>query len=182
MSTNCAPTYNFYNCCCEDKINEEGSGNSGQSMVNRFLIRSAADQIMSDYKTGDMKFAAYSYPIKPIGGSLLIYNNIQVMHFKYRLHDLSFIKFNEAGVTGKQMSADVVVMDMNGAILRTISTSPILLVGSPVETWLPFQLTTNTVAREILVGEVVMIRFTISGANNDNWQCVGNCSGLGEFV
>jgi hypothetical protein len=95
---------------------------------------------------------------------------------------LSFIKFNETGTTGKQMSAEVVVMDLAGNILRTISTAPILLVGAPVETWLPFQLTANPVAREIAVGEVVMIRFTISGANNDSWQCGGNCSGLAEFV
>ena len=180
MTNNCAPVYNFYNCC--DKSGGDGSDNSNQSLANRFLIRSAADQIMSDYKTGDMKFASYTYPIKPIGGALFIYNNIQLMHFKYRLHDLSFIKFSETGTTGKQMSADVVVMDMNGAILRTISTSQILLVGSPVESWLPFQLTTNPIAREIAVGEVVVIRFAISGANNDTWQCNGNCSGLAEFV
>jgi hypothetical protein len=151
-------------------------------MANRFVIRSAVDQIMADYKTGDMKFAAYNYPIMPIANSLFIYNNIQLMHFKYRLLELNFIKFNETGTTGKQMSVDVVVMNMNGVVLRTISTSPIQLVGSPVETWLQFPLTANPVPREILIGEVVVIRFTISGANNDTWQCYGDCSGLGEFI
>ena len=181
MTNGCAPVYNFYNCCCE---NASGSNHSTPAPSNNslFIIRSASDQIMSDFITGDIRFASYSYPIKPPGGLLSISNNLQVMHCPFILRDLSFIKFAETGSTTKQMSVEVVVMNYSGAVLRTLTLSTLPLVCAAIETWLPFQLTTDQSARTILVGEVVMIRFTISSANNDTWQCFGNSSGLAELV
>lgn len=177
------PTFNIYNGCCDNSCDCGGSSDATGAISGQvFPVRAAMDNMLSNWTTGDLDWVTYTYPVNPGLAKTVIYNPMQYMHFPYRLRDAAFVKFSPTGTTTKGMAAEMVVMDTNGIVKRVLSTTSIDVIGGANETWLPFALTADPTQRVIALGEVAVLRVTISGTNSDSWSCKGLYSGLGEYL
>ena len=149
-----------------------------------FILRSAYDQITTDWWTGELNQAGHFYQIapNPFYNNDAIYNNLQVCHFEYDLDSVSFLKVDQSGTTGLTMLVDIIVYDFRGNQRRTITRKDIEIVGAPLDQWQGFHLVKDKSKLRIKPDEMPVVRFKIPKANTDSWQCLGSCSALGVLV
>ncbi len=179
---NSSPVYNFYNCCCPDQ-NDSSTNGSSQNVSTIFPIKTVNAGLWTDWRTGDVNFSApFYYPINPPQNVTEIFNNMEAFHFPYKLKELSFFKSGVLGSTNETMELSILVMDMDGAILRTLSTTTNELVSAPEESWVSIPLVSSAADLTISPSEIIVERFAISNPNNDNWECKVFISGLAEMI
>lgn len=165
------PVYNFYNCCCKD----------GKTSTI-FPIKTVNGGLWTDWTTGDVIFSnPFYYPINP-SGRTEIYNNMEAFHFPYRIKELSLFKSGVNGTTNETMELSIIVMNMAGVTLRTLSTSTIEIVSASIETWIPIPLVSSIADLSIAPNEIIVEKFKISSTNNDDWNCRIFVSGLAEMI
>lgn len=177
------PVYNFYNCCCPDQNGNSNNNGSSVSTNHTFPIKTVNAGLWTDWRTGDVNMSSpFYYPINLPGNVSEIFNNMEAFHFPFKIKELSLFKSGVSGTTNEKMEISIIVMDMDGTVLRTLSTSTIEIVSAPVETWVPIPLVSSPSDLTISPNEIIVERFRISGLNNDNWNCRVFVSGLAEMI
>jgi hypothetical protein len=148
-SNNPCAVYNFYNCC--DPSNASGSApfiwQSGD-VLDPMAQPSGTQEVLEPYL----------YTQNEPAGKLKCYQGLMPLHRKARLIEISLITF-PPWQTGAPYTASVmlnlVVLDFNGAIIRTISTATMNYQTIPVRTWTPISLSTVPGDLDIPAGQLV---------------------------
>lgn len=185
MSTNCAPTYNFYNCCCDDKA---APGEAGK--ISGYFVWPVDNALQPVAK-------AALDPVYSGGIAVFIdsdnkgFVGLQPMHRKVRLVEISVLRVYllaridiPAAYAGTVL-LDIVVMDLFGTILRTLTPAPLDYKALAEKVWTPIALTTVAADLEIAASEIVVARITFSAPdlnppNSIRLQPALNA--IGEFI
>jgi hypothetical protein len=87
------------------------------------------------------------------------YMGLMPLHRSARLIEISLIRFAADNPVGPPYTASImfnlVVLDYNGTVIRTISSAPINYQSAPLITWLPISLSTVPGDLDINVGQLV---------------------------
>lgn len=181
----CSPVYNFYNCCppdCGSQTSNQNPTTPTNNFSKVFPIRTSRSGVTTDWRTGDIKYTGHYYRSNLPGNNLEVYNNLEAFHFPYKVKDLSVFKTNESGITNETVELSIIVMDMAGNLKRVISASNIDMISMPFEQWHPVPLVASASDLNIVPGEVVIKKVTVSNVNTDSWHCNMFASGLGEMI
>jgi hypothetical protein len=185
MSTNCAPTYNFYNCCCEDKSTSAPSGK-----ISGFFVWPVDNALHPEAKAGLDPIYSAGIPIF-IDSDKKGFVGLQPMHRKVRLAEISVMRvylLNRIDIPsayGGTVLLDLLVMDLFGAVLRTLTPVPLDYKALAEKVWTPIPLTSVAADLEIGAAEIVIARITFSAPdlpspNNIRLQPALNA--IGEFI
>jgi hypothetical protein len=161
-STDPCAVYNFYNCC-----HDESSAAGDSSKL--FVWQSAGGP--------DPTRLNYTSSVEPLGPSVGIgnapntslkaYLGLFPVHRKAQLQDISFFRYPDppsgTPYTGG-LSLDLIVMDFNGAFIRTISTATLNYKTTPLLAWTPIPLSAIPGDLDILPGQVVAGQLTWAAA------------------
>lgn len=185
MSANCAPTYNFYNCCCEDT-----AGTGHPDKISGYFVWPVDNALQPVSK-------AALDPVYSGGLAVFIdadkkgFVGLQPMHRKVRLVEISVLRVYlltridiPAAYTGTVL-LDILVMDLFGTVLRTLTPAPLDYKALSEKIWTPIALTNVAADLEIAAGEIVLARVTFSAPdlvppNNIRLQPALNA--IGEFI
>ncbi|MDX6501193.1 MAG: hypothetical protein QOG23_4453 [Blastocatellia bacterium] len=147
-SNNPCAVYNFYNCCDP----------SGASELPVFIWQSG--NILDPQGPGPQEALG---PVVGIGSGpdadLKSYQGLMPLHRKARLIELSLIKLppflsNISAYTSTVM-LNLVVLDLNGVVIKTISTAPLNYQSLAVRTWIPIPVSTVPGDLDIPAGQLV---------------------------
>ena len=182
MSGNCAPTYNFYNCC-------DPNGGGGADQVHKFIWSAG------DIGTTTQEWGGSGIDPLLMGGSVSIIDSdktdflsLQPLPLAADLQSLHILRFasNAPGLvdvppsyTGS-IDLEAVVMDYMGNTVRTISLAPMNYLALPNKVWTPMPLTSVAAHLSIQVGELVAARVKFSAAN-PSVRLAFNLTGVGQF-
>lgn len=162
MSANCAPTYNFYNCCCDDKA---ASGQLGK--ISGYFVWPVDNALHPEAKAGLDPVYSGGIPIT-IDSDKKGFVGLQPMHRKVRLAEISVMRvylLNRIDIPaayGGTVLLDLLVMDLFGAVLRTLTPAPLDYKALAEKVWAPIALTTVAADLEIAANEIVIARVTFS--------------------
>lgn len=159
MSSNspCA-VYNFYNCCDPSTASQPAS----------FLWHSG--NVLEPHSlTGGQEFLSSMGPVNNWADTdLKNYMGLTPLHRNARLIEISLIKFPNVVITGSPYTATVifnlVVLDYNGLVIKTISTAPINYQSTALRTWIPISLSTVPGDLDIPAGQLVAGELTFGAA------------------
>jgi hypothetical protein len=185
MSANCAPVYNFYNCCCKDT-----AASAPSTAISGFFVW-PSDNALQPQSIGALD------PIVCAGIPVFIdadkkgFVGLQPIHRKARLVEISVLRVFllaridiPAAYTGT-VFLDLLVMDLFGNILRTISSAPTDYKLLNEKVWTPVPLTSVATDLVINVGEVVISRTTFSAPDlptPNSIRLQPAFSAIGEFI
>jgi hypothetical protein len=175
------PTYNFYNCCCPT-TNLDCDENNTNYAGSIFPIKTTGGGLWANWRDGDVDSANRFIPVNFPLGLTTIYNNMEAFHFSYVVKELSLRKTRVTGTTNESIEFTMMVMDMDGNYLRTLSTNTLDLVSLPIETWVSVPLVAAQVDLTIQPNEILIQEFKINTVNTDDWRCNLFVSGLAEMV
>ena len=183
MSGNCAPTYNFYNCC-------DPNAGSGAGKAHKFIWGTDSTPTNTQDMAGLPPDALLSSgtmlnipPDKrnflnlaplPVPADLL---SIYVMRFAHRVPSVPDIP----PAYTAPVDFDLVVMDLMGNVLRTISTAVIDYRILLHKVWTAIPLTGTTAHLSIQPGEIVAAR-VIFGAPSPSVQLSFQLTGVGQII
>ena len=180
------PVYNFYNGCCSNSCaapENAPTGGTPSTAGTIFPIKTGGGSLYANWKTGDVEASRpYFYSVNPVGNNLEFFNSLDAFHFPYKIKELTLFKSSVTGTTTETMDFSIIVMDMAGTLLRTLSTSTIEIISAPEETWIPIPLVSMAADLTINPNEIVIQKFSISNQNTDNWYCHAMVSGLAEMI
>lgn len=148
-SNNPCAVYNFYNCCDPSSASEPAA----------FIWQSGNILDPHSWPTPQELLT----PVIGLGSGpdadLKSYQGLLPLHRKARLIEISLIKFppmlsNLAAYTSTVM-LNLVVLDFNGAVIRTISTATVNYQSLAIRTWIPIPLSTVPGDLDIPAGQLV---------------------------
>lgn len=148
-SNNPCAVYNFYNCCDPSTGSESGA----------FIWQSGNILDPHSWPTPQELLS----PVMGLGSGpdadLKSYQGLMPLHRNARLIELSLIKFppqlsNISAYTAT-IVLNLVVLDFNGGIIRTISTATMNFQSLPVRIWTPISLSTVPGDLDIPAGQLV---------------------------
>jgi hypothetical protein len=148
-SNNPCAVYNFYNCCCPSSASE-----SAPFIWQSGSILDPHAQAPSTQEVLTPVFGIGSTP----DADLKSYLGLMPLHRNARLIEISLIRFSPLTFGPPYTSTvtfNLVVLDFNGAVMRTISTAPINYQGIPLLTWTPVSLSTVPGDLDIPAGQLV---------------------------
>lgn len=182
MTGNCAPTYNFYNCCDPNggsahKFHKfiwgtDSTPTNTQDMAGvppDALVSSGTNLNIPPDKRNFLNLA----PL-PVPADLL---SIHVMRFTHRVPSAPDIP----PAYTAPIDFDLVVMDLMGNVLRTISTAVVDYRIFLHKVWAAIPLTANTAHLSIQPGEIVAAR-VLFGAADPSVRLSFQLTGVGQLI
>ncbi|HEV2840888.1 MAG TPA: hypothetical protein VGW39_06140 [Chthoniobacterales bacterium] len=185
MSANCAPIYNFYNCCCEGKPATDPKGT-----VSGFFVWPVDNALHPEPKSTLDPIYSAGLPIT-IDTDKKGFVGLQPLHRKARLVEISVLRvfllsrIDIPSAYSGTVFLDVLVMDLFGNTLRTISSAPVDYKSLSEKVWAPVALTALASDLEIQAAEIVIARVTFSApdlAFPNNIRLQPAFSAIGEFI
>jgi hypothetical protein len=148
-SNNPCAVYNFYNCCDSSSASEPApfiwqSGNVLDPMVEAPGTQEALNP--------------YLYTTNKPDADLKSYQGLMPLHRNARLIEISLITFppfHSGPAYTATVVLNLVVLDFNATVIRTISTATMNYLSIPVRTWTPISLSTVPGDLDIPAGQLV---------------------------
>jgi len=184
MSANCAPTYNFYNCC-------DPNGGGSASNAHKFIWGTESTPTATQDFAGGVPDALY------MGGETIPasfadkreFLNLAPLPVTADLLNISILRFamNTPGNPDipasytASVDLDVVVLDFFGNVIRTISIAPLNYKTLPNKVWTPIPLTAVASDLKIVPGELVAARVKF-GATSIFVTLMCQLTGVGQIV
>jgi hypothetical protein len=188
MSGNCAPTYNFYNCC--DCSGATGGAGTPGAKTNKFIWApdSTSTWLPDFVATTNPDPLGMGGKVSSIDSDKKDFLTLQALHVPVDLLNLSILRFSTPVPSfvdvppsyTASVDLEIVVLDYLGNTLRTISQAPVNYKTLPDRKWTAIPLTGVTADLSIQLGEVVAARVQF-GAPDLYVQLWFTLSGIGQF-
>jgi hypothetical protein len=189
MSGNCAPTYNFYNCC-DCNAAPGGTGTGGNNKTSKFIwAPDSTSTYLPDFVvTTTPDPLGMGGKVASVDADKKDFLNLQALQVAVDLLSLSILRFatpvpsfNDIPPSyTASVDFEIVVLNYLGITLRTISQAPMNYKTLLDRKWTPIPLTAVTADLSIQVGEVVAARVQF-GAADPNIRLYFTLSGIGQF-
>jgi hypothetical protein len=124
-----------------------------------------------------VSFATYNKP----GVDLISHQSLAPLPYNARLHDLFFMKDPDLGGFTGTINFDLVVLDVAGNLLRTISAATIDYGSASGWTWVSIPLTSTTTDLVIASGEIIAGQLTF-GSMPSSGIFSFQMTGRGKFI
>jgi hypothetical protein len=153
--------YNFYNCCTPSQAAASSSS---------FFIWQSGDIL--DPQAQGLNIPERLAPVLAISNApdadLKTYQGLTPLHRTAHLNEISLLRLSNDAPLGPPYTGTIVfnlvVLDFNGTVIRTISTSSINYVAVPFMTWTPIALSTLPGDLDIPAGQLVAGELTFGTA------------------
>jgi hypothetical protein len=182
MTESCAPTYNFYHCCGDPK--------SGATQKSQFIWRSENTFSFLTNGGSDDKLHGGGFG-QWVDADKTTFLSMEPIHRKCALAEISVLRFKTPNITSTTLDIDpsyaafvnfeIVVMDMFGTVIRTISTTPLDYKLISDKIWTNIPLSSNLNDLIISPNEIVASKVTF-GAPMPGKYLLFRLSGIGELV